>query len=73
MLATSPRQTILMNTQTGLHEFAEGEVYFWIEQESSVHLKAVSADHDPVELTAAEARDIGNALLKVADKLDALD
>ena len=62
-----------MSTHTEVHELADGEVRFWIEQESSIHLKAVSSHGDPVELTAPEARQIAEALLETAAKLDALD
>ncbi len=47
------------------------EAYMWIENGSSIHLKAVSPYGDPIELTADEAREIGEALLKLAAQLDA--
>lgn len=50
-----------------------GEAYFWIEQQSSIHLKAVSPAGDPIELTAAEARAMAIALARLADELDAID
>ncbi len=53
-------------------KFVNGDVRFWIEQESSIHLKAVTSHGDPVELTAVEAREIAAALLKAACKLDPL-
>ena len=53
--------------------FRLGEAYLWIEQESSIHLRAVSAAGDPIELTANEARKIASALATLADELDALD
>lgn len=61
-----------MNAQSGPHEFVDGCVRFWIEQESSIQLKAVTPHGDPVELTATEARNIATALLDVARKLEAL-
>jgi hypothetical protein len=54
-----------MSTERHIQEFAGGEVCFWLEQESSIHLKAVSGS-DPVELTA-------RALLATAERLEALD
>jgi hypothetical protein len=43
----------------------------WIEQESSIMLKAVVKKfNDPVELTANAAREIGMALIRLADELD---
>lgn len=54
----------------GLQKFAEGDVYFWIEQESSIHLKAITRHGDPVELTTDEARNLAKALLRAADSVD---
>jgi hypothetical protein len=62
-----------MSTEHQVQSFADGEVRFWIEQESSIHLKAVSAHGDPTELTAEDAREIAAALIAAAQKLDALD
>jgi len=50
-----------------------GEAYAWIEQDSSIHLKAASQDGDPVEMTAEEARELGRVLLGLADRLTQLD
>jgi hypothetical protein len=46
------------------------DVYCWLEQDSSVMLKAVTSFGDPVELTAHEAREIAAALLTFADRLE---
>lgn len=46
------------------------DVYCWVEQGSSVMLKAVTRFGDPVELTGASARTIAAALLDLADRLD---
>jgi hypothetical protein len=62
-----------MSAENHVHSFAGGDVYLWLEQESSIHLKAASSGVDPVELTAAEVREIGLALIALADQLDALD
>ena len=62
-----------MSIESQVQKFAGGEVYFWLEQESSIHLKAVSGHSDPVELTADEARGIAAALIATAQKLDELD
>jgi len=54
--------------------FADGDVCFWIEQESSIHIKAADRNfNDPVELTATEAREIGEALIETAKDLEKLD
>ena len=59
-----------MSTNRQVQSFAGGEVYFWIEQESSIHLKAVSPHGDPVELTAEDAREIAAALIAAAEKIE---
>ena len=54
-------------------EYWEEDVYLWIEQESSIMVKAVVKNHgDPVELSADDARKFANMLLNAADKLDTL-
>jgi hypothetical protein len=47
-------------------KFSDGEVYLWIEQGTSIHIKAVSGGCDPVELNEHEAEDLGNALIEMA-------
>ena len=59
-----------MSTEHKVQVFADGEVYFWVEQESSIHLKAVSPHGDPAELTAEDAREIAAALIAVAEQID---
>jgi hypothetical protein len=49
------------------------DVYGWVEQESSVMFKAVTQHGDPVELSAAEARQIAEALLELAAQLESMD
>jgi len=61
-----------VNEKSPVKEFADGDVYFWIEQSSSIHMKAASKG-DPVELTANEARKIGEALIAAAAELEKLD
>jgi hypothetical protein len=46
------------------------DVYCWLEQESSIMLKAVTKFGDPVELTADDARAIASALLALAERLE---
>ena len=45
------------------------DVYCWLEQQSSVMLKAVTKFGDPVELTADDARALATALRALADQL----
>ncbi|WZO98811.1 hypothetical protein EP7_000402 [Isosphaeraceae bacterium EP7] len=46
------------------------DVYAWIEDGTSIHLKAVTKFGDPVELNADQVRDIANALLDLASQLE---
>jgi hypothetical protein len=46
--------------------------YLWIEQEATICLKATHKG-DPVELTPAKARQLGEVLIRFADKIDADD
>jgi hypothetical protein len=48
------------------------DVYLWIEQGSSIHLKATHKG-DPVELTSSEARRLAETLIDMADELDRVD
>ena len=49
----------------------EEDVYCWIEQESSIMLKAVDFHYgDPVELTSNKARELGLKLVFFADELE---
>jgi hypothetical protein len=49
------------------------DVQCWLDQESSIMLKAVTRFGDPVELTAREARAIADSLINLASRLDAED
>lgn len=42
------------------------DVYAWIEQDSSIHLKAATRFGDPVELTIEEARRVAAVLTELA-------
>jgi hypothetical protein len=46
------------------------DVYAWVENESSVMLKAVTRFGDPVELTMCEAHAIGVSLISLAEQLN---
>ena len=61
-----------MNANREIHEFADGEVVFWIEQET-IHLKTVAQHGDPVELTENEAKRLAAALLEAVRQIEALD
>jgi hypothetical protein len=57
------------NKDNKLVEFAQGEVYLWVEADSSVMLKAISKGGDPVELGPEEARELGETLIKMATEI----
>jgi hypothetical protein len=61
-----------VNEKSPIKQFADGDIYFWIEQESSIHIKANSKG-DPVEIGHEEAREIAETLLEMADQLKKLD
>ena len=54
-------------------QYFEQEVYCWLEQKSSIMLKAISKYGDPVELSSKDARDLANILIEKANMLDELD
>jgi hypothetical protein len=49
--------------------FSGGEVYLWVEHETSVMLKAVTTCGDPVELFSPEVRELGETLIKMAAQI----
>jgi len=54
-----------------LKEFDNGNIYMWIEQDSSVMLKASDKVYnDPVELSSAQAREIAEYLIYLSDELE---
>ncbi|MGJ7501296.1 hypothetical protein ACSFBF_13120 [Variovorax sp. ZT5P49] len=52
---------------------ADGCVDAWIEQDSSIQLKAISKFGDPVELAAGEVRTLAENLKRLAELLDEMD
>jgi len=46
------------------------DVRLWLEQGSSVHIKAVTSFGDPVELASHEARELAAILSDFADQAD---
>ena len=60
-----------MDAAKGVKKFSGGEVYVWIEQDSSIMIKAVTQHGDPVELTEREAEELGRTLIEMARFLDA--
>jgi hypothetical protein len=52
-----------MSEDSDVHSFSDGEVRFWL-VDGTVHIKAVTAFGDPVELTEVEVRALALALLE---------
>jgi len=61
------------NPDRAVYQFSGGEVYFWIEQGTSIHLRARTQHGDPVELSSEEAREIAEMLMQSADEIDRQD
>jgi hypothetical protein len=61
-----------MDKQT-VHRLFGGEACAWIEQDSSIMLKVVTASGDPVELEWKDARELGRLLIRLADKGEQAD
>jgi hypothetical protein len=57
-------------SSSDIAKFADGELYFWLEEGNSIQLKAVSPLGDPVELTFQEAREIADRLLEMVRKAE---
>jgi hypothetical protein len=53
-----------------VYKFSDDDVVLWVEQDSSVHIKAVDSFSDPAEITESEARELGELLIKMADYLN---
>ncbi len=50
------------------YQLCIGEVHLWIEQGTSIHLKAVAGHSDPVEMTWEEARELARLLTVLAEE-----
>ncbi|KKI35053.1 hypothetical protein VI03_30515 [Burkholderia vietnamiensis] len=50
-------------------ETSDGAVRIWIEQGSSIHIKAVTKENDPVELSESEALEIAEVLKQFASRI----
>ena len=50
-----------------------GDFSAWIEQESSIHVKACTVYGDPIELSTQEIREVIRLLAELADELERLD
>lgn len=70
IIPTSRQSRSNMDEKDELVTLAGGEVAMWIEQDSSIHIKASSPHGDPVELNAEEARQRANELLRLAGRIE---
>jgi hypothetical protein len=59
-----------MENAKNVIELADGDVRAWIEQGNAVHIKAVDRYGDPVELTARQAKELGEALLVLSAAIE---
>lgn len=50
-------------------ETSDGAIRMWIEQGSSIHIKAVNKESDPVELNESEAMEIAEVLRQFASRI----
>lgn len=50
-------------------ETSDGAIRIWIEQGTSIHMKAVTSEDDPVELSEAEAIEVSEVLKRFANKI----
>ena len=55
-----------MNEKSEFFTLSDGEIAMWVEQQASIHLKAISPSGDPVELSAEEALELAQELLRLA-------
>lgn len=53
--------------------YVVGEACLWLEQESSIHMKAVSKFGDPIELTGDEALELAKILQELGERLQVSD
>ena len=53
-----------------VHEFSNGEIKIWVENETSIHIKAITNFGDPVELNAEEAIELSALLKKLAKEIE---
>ncbi|QTD89791.1 MULTISPECIES: hypothetical protein [Burkholderia] len=50
-------------------ETNDGTVRIWIEQGTSIHIKAATVENDPVELSESEAMEIAEILNRFASRI----
>jgi hypothetical protein len=55
--------------QKDYFESSDGTIRIWIEQESSIQIKAVTKEGDPVELSESEALELADVLKSFASRI----
>ena len=51
-------------------DLSAGEIVLWTVNDTSIHLKAATPHGDPVELSAEEARELAEHLMRLADVIE---
>jgi hypothetical protein len=52
---------------------SDGEIRAWIEQGECIHIKAVTRDGDPVELSVGQVRLLAQSLLELVARIEAAE
>lgn len=53
-----------------IKKISDGDITVWIEQETSIAIKAITEFNDPVELSGEEARELARTLIEYAEILE---
>ena len=56
-----------------IFKIADDAVYMWLEDDSAIHVKAITKSGDPVELSKKEARLMAAELLRLAKIMEDLE
>ena len=59
-----------MKNEKTIHNISDGEISLWIEQNSSIHIKAVTQFNDPVELNLEEAKKMNELIEALIKELE---
>ncbi|HMA95104.1 MAG TPA: hypothetical protein VKP30_20575 [Polyangiaceae bacterium] len=59
-----------MNDDNVIVRLSDGEIALWSDQNRAIHIKAVSAFGDPVEMTAEEAKELAAELLRLVTMVE---
>lgn len=58
------------NDTSELTSISNGDIVFWIEQGTSIHIRARTPEGDPVELSEEEAKELAHGLLRLVKLLE---